>query len=230
MKLSLCLLITIAMLAFTAASRPGEKIHFQDSSELEVDERPGQGRGHGQGNRNHRGRGRGHQKNLSEFEEALPGVYPIRGPPQQPVVLPNHPGRGLGLQKKEQTVPKQNNIIIFPAVQTPNNLPNGPQQAQLINQPVQQPLNNPYADNPFLANAQRPSSVIPTNKYNTQGSLGVTNQLPTSDKPVTTTASYENPRRTDLLYGSNLLEEERQAERQGKSEDTNEPVYLLSRL
>ncbi|KAI8125167.1 hypothetical protein FF38_01666 [Lucilia cuprina] len=197
MKLSLCLALMITtlmmMLTLSAGSSQDGKIHFQDSSELEEvtqDERPGNGHAYG-----HRGRGRGHQRkdSLIKFEEGLPELYPIKGPAQPPLVLPSHPGRGVGLQKHQNNAPVTN-----------NNLP--------------QP--NPYEGNPFLSKFQQSSS---TNKYNPNISQGVTNQLPTSDKPVTTTIS-NNPREN---VGNNLLEEE--TNREGKSSDTTTDINFNDR-
>lgn len=185
--MSICLLVITMMTkaSHTAAHRNG-KIHFQDSSEIDADERYSTNR-----NRNHRGRSRIHNKhiNVTEFEQGIPEVYPIRGPPQQP--------------------------FITTTTQTPNYLTPASER-----QSIQEPANNPYAGNIFLSKLQTSTVRTAINKNDPPVIHGVPNQLPTSDKPVTTTTTM-NPRRTDLLYGSNLFEES--TNREGK---VNEPTEV----
>lgn len=184
--MSICLLVIIIMTKASHTANHGKgKIHFQDSSEIDADERYSTNR-----NRNHRGRSRNHNKHLqvTEFEQGIPEVYPIRGPPQRPFI----------------TTP-----------QIPNYLP--PVQDKPS---IQEPSNNPYAGNIFLSKLQTSTVQSVINNNDPPVIHGVTNQLPTSDKPVTTTI---NPRRTDLLYGSNLFEES--TNREGKFSEPTEVSF-----
>ncbi|KAI8125168.1 hypothetical protein FF38_01665 [Lucilia cuprina] len=236
--LCMVLVITTLMITLTTGRGHIRGRNFQDSfelRELDIDERPLSGRGHR--HRNHRGRGMSHHHNhdrLAPFEEGLPALYPIKGPVQPPLILHSHLNRRLVLQQHQNNAPvtqnlpqqlpplqqpqsngnkgfewqqNQNNAPVtntfphqLPPLQQPQSNTAGLEWQQ--NQPLQQPQTNTYEVNPFLFKIQTPSEV-PTNTI----SPSVSNQLPISDKPITTTTT-QNPRLTDLLYGSNLFEED----------------------